>query len=95
MSEYKFNRIFTIVMDSLGIGAMEDSPRFGDVGVDTLGHISEQMNAAGEAFDKREKGVIICPETVGRNEYDHQAGVSLPLRRGGPDAAHLSAGALL
>ena len=51
MSEYKFNRIFTIVMDSLGIGAMEDSPRFGDVGVDTLGHISEQMNAAGEAFD--------------------------------------------
>ena len=38
-------------MDSLGIGAMEDSPRFGDVGVDTLGHISEQMNAAGEAFD--------------------------------------------
>lgn len=51
MSEYKFHRIFTIVMDSLGIGAMEDSPRFGDVGVDTLGHISEQMNAAGEAFD--------------------------------------------
>lgn len=51
MSEYKFHRIFTIVMDSLGIGAMEDSQRFGDVGVDTLGHISEQMNAAGEAFD--------------------------------------------
>ena len=51
MSEYKFNRIFTIVMDSLGIGAMEDSSQFGDVGVDTLGHISEQMKAAGEAFD--------------------------------------------
>ena len=51
MSEYKYNRIFTIVMDSLGIGAMEDSARFGDVGVDTLGHISERMEAAGEPFD--------------------------------------------
>ena len=51
MSGYKYNRIFIIVMDSLGIGEMEDSPRFGDVGVDTLGHISEQMKAAGEAFD--------------------------------------------
>lgn len=50
MGEYKYNRIFTIVMDSLGIGAMEDSPRFGDVGVDTLGHISEQMKEAGESF---------------------------------------------
>ena len=51
MGKYKYNRIFTIVMDSLGIGAMEDSPRFGDVGVDTLGHISEQMEVAGESFD--------------------------------------------
>lgn len=43
MSDYKYNRIFTIVIDSMGIGAMEDSPKFGDVGVDTLGHISERM----------------------------------------------------
>ena len=27
----------------MGIGPMDDSPRFGDVGVDTLGHISERM----------------------------------------------------
>lgn len=39
----KYKRIFTVVMDSLGIGAMEDSERFGDTGVDTLGHISEKM----------------------------------------------------
>lgn len=39
----KYKRIFTVVMDSLGIGAMEDSERFGDIGVDTLGHISERM----------------------------------------------------
>lgn len=50
MGKQKYKRIFAIVMDSLGIGAMEDSPSFGDVGVDTLGHISERMEAAGETF---------------------------------------------
>lgn len=35
-----YQRIFTIVLDSLGIGAMDDSPKYGDVGVDTLGHIA-------------------------------------------------------
>lgn len=41
MNEYK--RIFVVVLDSLGIGAMPDSPRFGDDGVDTFGHILEKM----------------------------------------------------
>ena len=48
MSEYKYNRIFTIVVDSLGIGPMDDSSDFGDVDVDTLGHIAAKMGAAGE-----------------------------------------------
>ena len=39
----KYKRIFTIVIDSLGIGAMEDSEQFGDKGVNTLGHIAERM----------------------------------------------------
>ena len=39
----KYNRIFVIVLDSLGIGAMPDSEKFGDVGVDTLGHILDTM----------------------------------------------------
>ena len=39
----EYNRIFTIVIDSLGTGAMPDSEKFGDVGVDTLGHIAEHM----------------------------------------------------
>ena len=39
----KYKRIFTIVVDSLGIGAMEDSYKFGDIAVDTLGHISESV----------------------------------------------------
>ena len=40
----KYKRIFTIVLDSLGIGAMDDSPDYGDIGVDTLGHIAERMD---------------------------------------------------
>ena len=39
----KYNRIFVIVLDSLGIGAMRDSDKFGDVGVDTFGHILNKM----------------------------------------------------
>lgn len=39
----KYKRVFVIVMDSLGVGAMEDSESFGDVGVNTLGHIAEAV----------------------------------------------------
>ena len=41
----KYRRVFIIVMDSLGVGAMEDSPEFGDVGVNTLGHISQSVGS--------------------------------------------------
>lgn len=37
----KFNRIFTIVIDSLGIGAAADAAGYGDAGTDTLGHIAQ------------------------------------------------------
>ena len=40
----RFQRIFVIVMDSLGIGAMSDAADYGDTGADTLGHISEVSN---------------------------------------------------
>lgn len=39
----KYKRVFVVVMDSLGVGEMEDSPKFGDVGVNTLEHISESV----------------------------------------------------
>ncbi len=42
---YTYKRIFTIVLDSLGIGAMKDSPQFNDMGVDTLGHIVETVDS--------------------------------------------------
>ena len=41
METYK--RVFVIVLDSLGIGAMPDSEEFGDKGVDTFGHILDKM----------------------------------------------------
>lgn len=39
----KYRRIFTIVIDSLGIGEMKDSSEYGDAGVNTLGHIAEHQ----------------------------------------------------
>lgn len=41
---HTYKRIFVIVMDSLGVGAMEDSPQFGDYDVNTLGHISQSVD---------------------------------------------------
>lgn len=38
-----YKRIFVIVLDSLGIGEAGDSVAFGDVGVDTLGHIAQSV----------------------------------------------------
>ena len=39
----KYKRIFTVVLDSVGIGAAGDAEAFGDAGADTLGHISQQV----------------------------------------------------
>ena len=41
MNKRKYKRIFAIVVDSLGVGAMNDAGEYGDVGSDTLGHISQ------------------------------------------------------
>lgn len=41
----RYNRIFTIVIDSLGIGQMDDSKDYGDVNVDTLGHIAKSVDS--------------------------------------------------
>jgi len=40
--QYRFKRVFIIVMDSLGIGAMADAERFGDAGTNTFVHISQR-----------------------------------------------------
>ena len=43
MEAKKYRRIFTIVIDSCGIGGAKDAERFGDAGTDTLGHIAETV----------------------------------------------------
>lgn len=53
----RYKRIFLIVLDSFGIGAMQDSPEFGDVGVDTFGHIAERMGVL-EIPNLRKLGLI-------------------------------------
>lgn len=37
----KFKRIITIVLDSVGVGALPDAAKYNDEGADTLGHIGE------------------------------------------------------
>ena len=37
----RYNRIFVIVIDSVGMGAMPDAAEYGDHDVDTLGHIDQ------------------------------------------------------
>ena len=39
----KYRRIFTIVIDSFGIGAMDNAADYGDVGCDTFGHIADKV----------------------------------------------------
>ena len=39
----RYRRIFTIVVDSLGVGALPDAADYGDAGTDTLGHISQNV----------------------------------------------------
>lgn len=43
MKDYLFKRIFLIVLDSVGIGALPDAAQFGDEGTNTLKHIAQAM----------------------------------------------------
>ena len=43
MTEKKYKRIFTVVIDSLGTGEMPDAASYGDAGTDTLGHIAANV----------------------------------------------------
>ncbi len=43
MSKYK--RVFLIVIDSLGVGYMDDAHLYDDVGADTLGNIAKSVNS--------------------------------------------------
>ena len=42
----RFDRVFWIVLDSVGIGELPDARAYGDVGRTTLGHIAESRPLA-------------------------------------------------
>ena len=44
MESKKYKRIFTIVIDSLGVGGAKDAAAYGDAGTDTLGHIAKSVD---------------------------------------------------
>jgi phosphopentomutase len=44
MEAKKYKRVFTVVIDSLGIGALPDSEEYGDRGVNTLAHIADSVD---------------------------------------------------
>ncbi len=46
----QIDRVLVLVMDSAGVGALPDAPRYGDEGANTLGHIAEYAMAHGGAF---------------------------------------------
>ncbi len=70
-----YERIFVVVLDSLGIGSAKDAADFGDDGADTLGHIAEtadrlhipNLRSLGIANLKRLSG--IAPVTVPLGRY--------------------------
>ncbi len=60
----KFNRIITVVLDSVGIGETEDSKDFGDVGVNTLGNISKEVGLSLPNLERLGLGNISDLETI-------------------------------
>lgn len=68
----RFDRIITIVMDSVGAGAAHDAEKFGDLGTDTLGHIAEFVG--GLKMPNMEKlGLGNLHEIKGVKKVDHPA----------------------
>lgn len=77
----RYKRIFTIVIDSLGVGALPDAARYGDAGTDTLGHISQSveqfhipnLQKLGLANLHPMKQVLPVERPLGYHGYLHEA----------------------
>ncbi|WP_407268772.1 phosphopentomutase [Radiobacillus sp. PE A8.2] len=66
----KFQRIFLIVLDSVGIGEAPDAAAFNDVGADTLGHIAERTNGL-HMPNTAKLGLSNIKEIKGIEKADH------------------------
>ena len=69
----KYNRVITIVMDSVGAGAQHDADKFGDVGSDTLGHTAQAVG--GLNLPNLEKmGLANFHDVMGVNKVENPLG---------------------
>ena len=74
-----YQRIFVIVLDSLGVGAMPDSKEYGDIGVDTFGHIGEKMGTM-QIPNLQKLGMVNLHSIPGVDPVKHPLGVYTKLR---------------
>ena len=75
----KYKRIFVVVLDSLGIGAVEDSPEYGDVGVDTLGHIAQKVQGL-KIPNLKKLGMVNLHQLEGMEPAEHPLGRYMRLK---------------
>lgn len=75
----KYKRIFVVVLDSLGIGAVEDSPEYGDVGVDTLGHIAREVPGL-KIQNLKKLGMVNLHPLEGMEPAEHPLGRYMRLK---------------
>lgn len=75
----KYKRIFVVVLDSLGIGAVEDSPEYGDVGVDTLGHIAQRVPGL-QIPNLKKLGMVNLHPLEGMEPAEHPMGRYMRLK---------------
>ncbi|WP_443770425.1 phosphopentomutase [Anaerostipes sp.] len=75
----KYQRVFMIVLDSLGIGSMEDAADFGDMGADTLGHIAEHARHL-NIPNLRKLGIANIRPLAGIEPYEDPIGKFTKLR---------------
>lgn len=59
---------YVIVVDGLGVGAQEDADQYGDTGMNTLGHVSEETGVKLPNLQKMGIGNIIPLASVSANE---------------------------
>ena len=67
----RYKRIFVIVLDSLGIGAMPDAPEYGDAGVDTFGHILRAVGPLSIPHLQKLGMLNLHPDGGGQQEQGH------------------------
>lgn len=68
-----YRRIFLIVLDSLGVGAMPDADKYGDQGADTFGHIVDRVGTL-EIPNLKKLGILNLHPVATMKEEEHPIG---------------------